>query len=244
MTQHDGFPLDGDPPQKRQAKQESPETNGQVDLSGQPPSRRELNKVRTRESIVEALRTLVRQQPVHRITVDMLAEEAGISRRTFFNYFAGIPALVSEIIAVSTQHLAGQIEDLPTDVSPFRYLRTLIAEVGIPTDLIEWLALLNLHGSDDIGATTFERTVWTDKGAWLEQVLHSRLPDAIDPLYVATLADTIMTSFAAAERSWVARRAPGAAVDQAAVDDFTSLLEQALAYAEHGWATPSFRKDS
>lgn len=210
----------------------------------QPQSRRELNKARTREAIVEALRTLTHEQPVHRITVDQLAEEAGISRRTFFNYYAGIPALVSEIIAVSTQHLAGHIEEIPAGTSPFRQLRSLVRSVGVPTDLVEWMALLNLHGSDEVGATTFERTVWIDKGAWLEQLLLTRVPAGVDPLYVATLATTIMNSFAAAERSWVAQRAPGAAIDQAAVDHFTSLLDQALAYAEHGWATPTLRKDS
>lgn len=210
----------------------------------QPLGRRELNKARTREAIVEALRALIHDQPVHRITVDQLADEAGISRRTFFNYYAGIPSLVSEIIGASAQHVAGHIDDIGPGTSPFHQLRGLIHAVGVPTELVEWMALLNLHGSDEVGARTFERTVWIDKGAWLEQLLVSRLPAGIDPLYVATLAATIMNSFAAAERSWVAQRVPGAAIDQAAVDDFTSLLNQALAYAEHGWATPILRKDS
>lgn len=238
MTQHAGAPpapsQQRDPAQQQRASQQQSE---------QPQGRRELNKARTREAIVEALRTLVQEQPVHRITVDQLAEAAGISRRTFFNYYAGIPALVSEILGASTQHVAGHLADISSGTSPFQHLRGLIRSVGIPTDLIEWLALLNLHGSDEVGAATFERTVWTDKGVWLEQLLLSRLPNGVDPLYVATLASTIMNSFAAAERSWVAQRAPGAAVDQVAVDEFTSLLDRALAYAEHGWATPLLRKD-
>lgn len=35
--------------------------------------RRELNKARTREAIVEALRALVGQQPIHKVTVDQLS---------------------------------------------------------------------------------------------------------------------------------------------------------------------------
>lgn len=210
----------------------------------QPRGRRELNKARTREAIVEALRALIHEQPVHRVTVDQLADQAGISRRTFFNYYAGIPSLVSEIIGASTQHIAGHIEQIPEGTSPFGHLRRLIHTVGVPAQLVEWMALLNLHGSDEEGARTFERTVWIDKGAWLERLLLNRLPEGVPPLYVATLATTIMSSFAAAERSWVAARAPGAAIDEAAVADFTSLLDQALAYAEHGWATPTLRKDS
>jgi len=202
--------------------------------------RRELNKARTREAIVEALRTLVRDQPVHRVTVDQVAEAAGISRRTFFNYYAGIPAVVSEVIGSSTEHLADAIGSLDPTVSPLQPLRGLVADVGIPTELIEWLALLNLHAcADDLAAATFDRTVWAEKGAWLEELLAERLPDGADPLYVATLATTIMNCFAAAERSWASARTPGSPVDAADVADFHRQLDRALAYAENGWAAPT-----
>ncbi|WP_193315207.1 TetR/AcrR family transcriptional regulator [Nostocoides sp. F2B08] len=204
------------------------------------PGRRELNKARTREAIVAALRTLVYDQPVHRVTVDQLAEAAGISRRTFFNYYAGIPGVVSEIIGSSTEHLADGVGDLDPSVSPLQPLRRLVAEVGIPTELIEWLALLDLHAcADDPAAAAFDRTVWAEKGAWLEELLVQRLPRGADPLYVATLATTIMNCFAAAERSWAAARTSGAPVDAADVTDFHRQLDRALAYAEHGWVVPS-----
>ena len=203
-------------------------------------SRRELNKARTREAIVEALRTLVRDQPVHRITVDQIADAAGISRRTFFNYYAGTPAVVSEVIGSSTEHLADAVGALDPRTSPIHPLRRLVAEVGIPTALIEWLALLNLHAcADDPAAATFDRAVWAEKGAWLEDLLVERLPRGVDPLYVATLATTIMNCFAAAERSWAAAREPGAPVDDRDVADFHRQLDRALAYAEHGWASAS-----
>ncbi|MGA8045238.1 MAG: TetR/AcrR family transcriptional regulator [Dermatophilaceae bacterium] len=206
----------------------------------EPLGRRELNKARTREAIVAALRTLVRDQPVHRVTVDQLAEAAGISRRTFFNYYAGIPAVVSEVIGSSTEHLADGVGALDPSVSPIRPLRRLVAEVGIPTALIEWLALLNLHAcADDPAAATFDRTVWAEKGAWLEHLLVERLPGGADPLYVATLATTIMNCFAAAERSWAAAREPGTPVDDNDVAQFHGQLDRALAYAEHGWAAPT-----
>lgn len=206
----------------------------------EPMGRRELNKARTREAIIAALRTLVRDQPVHRVTVDQLAEAAGISRRTFFNYYAGIPAVVSEVIGSSTEHLADAVGALDPSVSPIHPLRRLVAEVGLPTELIEWLALLNLHAcADDPGAATFERTVWAEKGAWLDDLLVERLPHGADPLYVATLATTIMNCFAAAERSWAAAREPGAPVDDRDVAEFHRQLDRALAYAEHGWAAPT-----
>ena len=202
--------------------------------------RRERNKARTREAIVEALRTLLREQPVHRLTVDQLADEAGVSRRTFFNYYAGIPAVVSEIIGSSTEHLADAIGGFDAGTSPMGRLREIVRTVGIPVELIEWLALLNRHACpDDPAAAAFDRVVWAAKGAWLEDLLIERLPGGVDGLYLATLATTIMSCFAAAERTWAAGREPGTPVDPAAIENFHRELDRALAYAESGWAAPS-----
>lgn len=218
----------------------------QTETELEPIGRRELNKARTREAIVAALRTLLREQPVHRITVEQLADEAGVSRRTFFNYYAGIPAVVSEVIGTSTVHLADALGGFAAGSSPMGRLRETVHAVGIPVELIEWLALLNCHActDDDVSADAFERVVWAEKGAWLEGVLVERLPSGVDGLYLATLATTIMNCFAAAERAWAAERAPGAAVDLHAVDDFHRQLDRALAYAENGWAAPSISTPS
>jgi AcrR family transcriptional regulator len=224
-----------------------PPTDHPADPPAGPPAatRRELNKARTREAIVAALRDLLPAQPVHRITVDELASAAGVSRRTFFNYYAGIPAVVSEVIGASTAHLAEAIGELDPQSSPLRRLRELVAEVGLPADLVEWLALLNAHDTaGDPAADAFERTVWAEKGAWLEGVLTERLPDGLDPLYLATLGPTIMHCFAAAERTWAAGRSPQAPVDRAALDDFHRELDRALSYAERGWAAAVGRDDA
>lgn len=214
--------------------------SGPTDAFARTTGRRERGKASTREAIVSALRRLVHDQPVHRVTVDQLAATAGISRRTFFNYYAGIPAVVCEVIGSSTGHLADAIGDFDPSESPIQALRVLLGTVGIPTDFIEWLALLNLHTcADDLAAATFERTVWAEEGAWLESVLIERLPDGMDPLYVATLSTTIMNCFAAAERAWATSRAPDSPVDHRAVTDFHHQLDRALAYAQHGWAAPA-----
>lgn len=205
----------------------------------EPLGRRELNKARTREAIIMALRGLIAEQAVHTVTVDQVSDAAGISRRTFFNYYAGIPAVVSEILGASAAPLAAVIGDFSPNTSPLGRLRELVGTVGIPTDLIEWLGLLNRHGfPDDEGAAAFIRVIWAEKGAWLEEALIARLPAGVDGTYVATLSTTIMNCFAAAERSWVLRREPAAPVDAAAITDFERELDRALSYAQSGWAAP------
>ena len=52
-----------------------------------PASRRELNKAATRRAIAEAALALLRARGVGRFTVEDIASAAGVSRRTFFNYF-------------------------------------------------------------------------------------------------------------------------------------------------------------
>jgi AcrR family transcriptional regulator len=204
--------------------------------------RRELNKVRTREAIVSALRALVQERPVDEVTVDQIAEAAGISRRTFFNYFPGIPALLSEVIGSHTEHLPEALGTLSGDTTPIERVRELVRTIGIPVDLLDWLAVLNLHATDESASDSLlalERSVWADKGAWLERELVRRLPEDTDELYVATLASTIMSCFAAAEQTWIARRDALAPVDDAAVAAFHAELDRALSYASAGWAAPS-----
>ena len=211
-----------------------------ADGAGETLGRRELNKARTREAITEALRCLLHDTPAPRITVDQLADEAGVSRRTFFNYYAGIPAVISEVIGTHTAGLAEALGDFDLTRSVFGQLRDLIRTTGIPAGFMEWMALLNLHACpDDPAHAAIERTVWAEKAAWLETVLLERLPEDIDPLFVATLAPAVMNCFAAADRSWSARRDPRDPVDDAAMADFHDELDRALAYAESGWASPA-----
>lgn len=205
------------------------------------PGRRELNKERTREAIVAALRELVSRRPVDQVTVDQIAEAAGISRRTFFNYFPGVAALLSEIIGSHTERLADALGALAGDTPPIESVRELLRAVSLPVELLDWLAALNLHATDQ-GASdsllALERSIWADKGAWLEGELVRRLPAGTDELYVATLASTIMSCFAAAEQTWIAGRDPRAPVDASAVAAFHAELDRALAYASAGWAAP------
>ena len=203
--------------------------------------RRELNKARTREAIITALHDLALERSVEQVTVDQLAEAAGISRRTFFNYFPSIQAVISEVIGSHTEHLAAAMGRLTPGVSPFEAVRRLIAEVGIPTALLDWFTVLNCHlpRQDHGGPVGLERAIWAEKGAWLEAQLRARLPEGTDDLYVATLADTIMGCFAAAEKVWLAGRDHAAPLDDASVAAFHAELDRALGYAARGWLTPA-----
>ena len=61
------------------------------------PSRRELNKAATRQSITDAALALLRSSGPGNFTVEDIADAAGISRRTFFNYFSSTDAALASI---------------------------------------------------------------------------------------------------------------------------------------------------
>ena len=59
-----------------------------------PPALREQKKADTRQAVVRAAHTLFTRDGFENVTVDQIAVEAGISRRTFFRYFPAKEAVV------------------------------------------------------------------------------------------------------------------------------------------------------
>lgn len=199
------------------------------------PGRRELNKTRTREAVATSLRTLLLRHPVADITVDQVAEGAGISRRTFFNYYGGIAAVLADVMRGHTTHLAEGLESVPLGNDPVGALRRVLRERGLSPEFLTWMAALNCHGSTSEAAVLVERAVWTDLGDWFRGLLLRWLPPDVDPVYVATLADAVMSAFAAAEQPWLARLDGRVSLTEEDVTAFLEHLDRALGYVADGW---------
>jgi AcrR family transcriptional regulator len=190
---------------------------------------------------VTALRGLATQVPVADLTVDQVAEAAGISRRTFFNYFPGIPAVLSAVFSGYTATLSQALPDLEPGGRPLEQIRAVLRRHGVPRGLIEWIALLNCHDSaGGESVLALERQVWTEQEAWLQDQLRRRLAPGTDPLFVATLSGTVLNAFASAEQVWLAGRSPRSTVSDADADAYLDLVDRALGHALTGWApTPT-----
>lgn len=205
-------------------------------------TRREANKARTREAVAGALRALLQNRPVHEITVDQLSEAAGISRRTFFNYYAGLPAVLIEVFSEYAADLLSNLDRDQLEAGPVQAMRAIVRPSVLPREFLGWLAVLNCHAVDDTAAEGFalvERAVWAEMGSWLQEVLQELLPAGTDPLYIATLAPSVMHSFAAAERTWVQGLPRPGEVTDADIVTFCEHLDRALAYLQAGWQHPT-----
>ena len=84
---------------------------------------REQKKAVTRQSLQQAAAMLTRQQPWDTVTVDDIASAAGVSRRTFFNYFESKEAVLTSASADRSEIVVAAVRDRPADESPWEVLR-------------------------------------------------------------------------------------------------------------------------
>lgn len=197
-----------------------------------------MNKARTREAIITALQELLVDRPAEAITIEELAEAAGISRRTFFNYFPGLSAVVSATIEPFTLGLTPLFRDMDPTRSPLEGMREILRGPGLPRELLEFLATLHRHlpAEPSEATLTLERQVWSEQTVWLQSVLREELAAEGDEIYTATLASVVMNSFAITERVWAGRHSWTQPLSDEAIADYHALLDQALAHAAAGWA--------
>jgi AcrR family transcriptional regulator len=87
---------------------------------------RERKKLECRREIAAAARSLVAERGLHGVTVDDIAEAAGVSPRTFFNYFANKEdALVGVDPAVIAEK-ADELRRRPSTEGPRQALRAVL----------------------------------------------------------------------------------------------------------------------
>ncbi|MGC1207290.1 MAG: TetR/AcrR family transcriptional regulator [Ornithinimicrobium sp.] len=192
-------------------------------------SRRELNKERTRESVRAAVLELAAHRPLAEITVEEIADHAGVSRRTFFNYYASIDAVLVEATRMPMAHVAEAFLARPSSEDP---LSAIIASLddGLPRDLLQWCAVL---GVPEAQKSEIHRQVWHLHTEWLAGVLEQRMGSNADGLFISALAGTIMSIFDATTQSWL-QRFEGR-LDQESLEACGALLAATLGYARAGW---------
>lgn len=86
---------------------------------------REDKAARTRQGLIEAAVLLAAQRSLHQVTVDDIAAAAGVSRRTFFNYFDSKEAALSAGLDRSAE-LIDAIGARPADERPWQAMTAAV----------------------------------------------------------------------------------------------------------------------
>lgn len=164
-------------------------------------SLRDRKRADTARALVQAAYDLVRDHGVDAVTAEAVASRAGLSRRTFFNYFPSVESVltasVSQFFASLGQRLADRPDDEPV-------LHSVLAVIADPADveLLERIGVLTAAADASPharGLILVELHAWLD---WLEDWLRRRLDGRVDELAVATLATGLLAAGEAAMRVW------------------------------------------
>jgi AcrR family transcriptional regulator len=84
---------------------------------------RERKKAETRRAMSSAALRLAREHGPDGVTIEAIAEAAGVSPRTFFNYFASKDDAIVGVAPAEASELLRHLVDQPADVSPLEALR-------------------------------------------------------------------------------------------------------------------------
>ncbi|WP_417234464.1 TetR/AcrR family transcriptional regulator [Arthrobacter sp.] len=208
----------------------SPDTAG---TEAAPPSRREINKTATRQAIVDAALALLRAEGLEAVTADRVAESAGVSRRTFFNYFSTLESALNGPTEAFVEHVLQIFETQPRDLpimSAAVNALNALADRSLLAPVAELVAAA--HTSPQLDRLQLES--WNDCAARLVDAITSRLPGT-DPLTVSVFANSIIGAGRAAFEHWI--QTANGDLSDASLARLQDHLTTALAQLRDGFPT-------
>lgn len=176
-----------------------------------------------RAEVLRCAWQLFGEQGYDATTIDDVAASAGMSRRTFFRYFASKDELVLDRLAESGARIAEALEGRPIEESPWLAVRRAFDETVRSTeqhgDLSRRLYLM-LEQEPALRATVEEwRRRWADL---LAPPVARRLGVAPDDLRAAAMVASALACYEVAQRAWAARK-------RGSRRSLTRLLDEAMA---------------
>lgn len=197
---------------------------------------RERKKAETRRALSSAALRLADELGPDGVTVEAIAEAAGVSPRTFFNYFSSKEDAIAGITPAHSSELLADLVARPEDEPP---LRALHATARAATERLEATA-------DDLmrRRNLFQRypALAARNAAGFAEVERNLVEEiarrtGLDPdldIYPALVVATALGAIRVAIAVWHERDRPG---------PLTDLLDEAFGHLKHGLARP-FTADS
>ncbi len=139
-----------------------------------PLDRRELKKLATHRALANAARELTLERGLDAVTVDEIADAAGVSPRTFFNYFSCKEEAIVGVEPWMTQAMAEDVRRRPDGEDPFTALLAVLAADEDSEIARRWTVRAELAGRypeliprQMAGLIQFERALTSAVGARL-----------------------------------------------------------------------------
>lgn len=205
-----------------------------------PPSRRELNRLATESAIVNAALTLAEDHAWSAVTVDRVAEVAGVSRRTFFNYFGSLEEALHRPLRLLVESAALRMsQDKPSELDILTGLVETLAET-LSLDLLEPAARVLLLGRDNPALREASLKTW-------DECVQALLPPpglGTPPmrLFISTLVRSAVAAAQAAFEHW-AEHLTGP-LEEADVAKLRELIAEAMGLLRDGFTHPHWLSEA
>jgi AcrR family transcriptional regulator len=201
-----------------------------------PTSRRELNKAATRQAITAAALTMLRSKGPGNFTVEDIADAAGISRRTFFNYFSSTDSALAAVTHGFLDNAIRQFRLRPASEPILESARAALMELADPMTVAPMAELFTLTQQNPLMSRS-ELEAWDHCTEQIIAAARERgagTPGAvIDELYLRALAGSVISCGKAAMDVWFARR--GADLSPSSLTVLRNLLIDAIGHLGSGF---------
>ncbi|MGO4249849.1 TetR/AcrR family transcriptional regulator [Paenarthrobacter sp. RAF54_2] len=176
------------------------------------PSRRELNKAATRASIATAALDLLRSNGPGNFTVEDITASAGVSRRTFFNYFASLEAALASVADGFMDRALEQFRLRPAEESILESAQAALMALADPMSVAPMAELFSLT-QENRSLARSELEAWEHCTGQIIDAARSRLGPDTGELYLHALAGSVISCGKAAMTVWFAERGPDLSPD-------------------------------
>lgn len=198
------------------------------------PGRREQNKLDTRRAIAASALDLARAHGLGNFTVDQVAAEAGVSRRTFFNYFHSAEEALTTSTDAFLELAAAEFMARPAEEPLLDAMIAALAAISKTDNLGVCGELFRMaEGSPELMRSQLHS--WERAEARIREAVDERMGGNLDPLYLLALVGAVLSCVKAAMQVWAAS-ANESLSDSA--DDLEEQIVGALSMLRDGFSNP------
>lgn len=197
------------------------------------PNRREKHKTATRDAIAQAALQLLRSNGIGGFTVENVADAAGISRRTFFNYFPSAEAAIASTTEAFLDLAIEKFRARPLDEPLLEAAQQALIALADPMHLATTAEVYSLTGQHD-AVGRFQLAIWDDCTAKIIEAAQPRFGPDTDELYVRAVVGSVIACGKAAMEVWFARN--GATITESSLLELRNLIIQAIGHLGNGFA--------
>ena len=160
-----------------------------------------MNKQATRQAITTAALALLRTEGREAMTASAIADAAGISRRTLFNYFPTVDAIMAEPVRRLMDRVVELLGESGGEATLLAAAVRALRGAGVP-ELLAPIAQLSLYAHTcGVWPTESGPNEWQGASADVIGALERHSPDA-DPFEVRIFAHSVLGAGQAAFEEW------------------------------------------